>query len=336
MKTIRNILVALVVILALLLVAAFFLPAWKHVEGSTLIKAPAYVVFNNVNNFANWKKWSPWAARDSQMVSTYEGPASGIGAISKWTSPDKKTGNGSMRIIQSNPYKNIQIELVMMKQDTSMSPWTFSESNEGTTVTWGLDMAKMNLMERYFALFMQKIMDPYFKQGLDNLKAVSERLAAQYPGNMGVIEVKEIQSMPAISIIDSATMPEMNKKMAALFGELMAYTTLKKLEIAAPSYCLYHTWNPAGYTRFETGVPLKISAAGKGRIKAIQTPSGKATTVFFQGPYSSLVQPYELIDQYIKDNNLTITGGPWEVYIMYPKSEPDSMKWQTRIYFPVK
>jgi len=115
------------------------------------------------------------------MVSTFEGPVSGVGAITRWTSPNKQTGNGSMEIKNADPYKSLQIELRMMDNDPSLSPWLFEETPEGIKVTWGLDMQNLNLLERYFGLFMQKMMDPYFKQGLDSLKSVSERLPVTYP-----------------------------------------------------------------------------------------------------------------------------------------------------------
>jgi Polyketide cyclase / dehydrase and lipid transport len=182
MKIIRNTLIGLVILFALLIIIAFFLPSKKHVEASVLIKAPASVIYSQVDNFANWEKWSPWAVRDSQMVSTYEGPASGVGAITRWKSPNKQTGYGSMKIRNADPGKSLQIELTMMNQEPSLSPWLFEETSEGTKVTWGLDMQNMKLLERYFGLFMQKMMDPYFKQGLDSLKSVSERLAVPVAG----------------------------------------------------------------------------------------------------------------------------------------------------------
>ena len=336
MKTIRNFLIGLVVLFALLLIIAFFLPSKKHVEGSVVAKAPAYLVFNQVNNFTNWEKWSPWAVGDSLMVSTYEGSVSGVGAITKWTSPNKRTGNGSMEISGSEPYKSLQIELNMMDQESSKSPWTFEETPEGTKVTWGLDMQNMNLLERYVGLFFQKMMDPYFKQGLDSLKSVSERLAVQYPGKVGLVEVTDVPSGPAFSIIDSATMQNMSLKMAGLYGELIAYIKLKNLESTAPPYCIYHKWDPSGNIVFEAGIPIATAASGKGRIKSTQTPSGKAVTVLFRGPYSGLTPAYEMLDQYIKNNNMVVTGGPWEVCTTGPQLEPDSLKWETHIYFPVK
>jgi len=181
MKIIRHILIDLVILFALLTIVAIFLPSKKHAEASVLIKAPAHVIYSQVDNFVNWEKWSPWAVRDSQMRSTYEGPVSGIGAITRWTSPNRQTGNGSMEIKNAEPYRSILIELKMMGNDPSASPWSFEETTEGTKVTWGLDMQNLNLLERYFGLFLQKMMDPYFKQGLDSLKSISERSVAPYP-----------------------------------------------------------------------------------------------------------------------------------------------------------
>ena len=38
---------------------------------------------------------------------------------------------------------------------------------------------------------------------------------------------------------------------------------------------------------------------------------------------------------YLKENNTQAAGAPWEEYVTDPKTEPDTAKWLTRIYFPV-
>jgi len=40
--------------------------------------------------------------------------------------------------------------------------------------------------------------------------------------------------------------------------------------------------------------------------------------------------------KFIEENEKEINGASWEVYITDPMSEPDTSKWVTQIYYPVK
>ncbi len=333
MKTIRNILITLLIILVLLLIVGLFLPSDRHIESKIIISAPAYIVFNQVDNLRNWENWSPWAVRDSQMIMVYEGPASGVGAVSKWNSPLRQTGRGSIKILESRPYEFILIEIGFMERGKVLCPWVFSNTAGGTTVVWGLDMKNMNLAERYFSLFVPGMLEPYYKQGLDSLKSVSERLH----GMLGKIEELEIKAIPAITISDSAIISnDVFRVLAGFLGELSAYCKQRRIKPAAPPYCIYHRWDPKGYSKIEAGIPVPVSLLGKGRIKPAQSPSGKALKIEYTGPYSSIVMPYEILIQYIKNKAYSVAGSPWEVYLKGPWSEPDSTKWVTYIYYPVK
>jgi effector-binding domain-containing protein len=42
------------------------------------------------------------------------------------------------------------------------------------------------------------------------------------------------------------------------------------------------------------------------------------------------------IDTYMKDFNLKPKDFIWEVYVTDPATEPDSTKWETDIYYPLK
>ena len=45
---------------------------------------------------------------------------------------------------------------------------------------------------------------------------------------------------------------------------------------------------------------------------------------------------YEAMAEYVTDFGLVGDGGPMEEYVTDPMTEPDTAKWQTNIYFPVK
>ena len=84
-------------------------PAEFAITRKAQIAAPAEVIFPLVNDFHNWKAWSPWEKLDPKQVTTYEGPASGTGAITTWKGNDQ-VGEGRMTIMQSTPNAMVGIK----------------------------------------------------------------------------------------------------------------------------------------------------------------------------------------------------------------------------------
>ena len=142
--------------------------------------------------------------------------------------------------------------------------------------------------------------------------------------------------VPAISITDSTTLDQMESKMDELYSILMGYAAAKKANLAGPPYCIYHTWNPEGYTKIEAGIPVDKELPDKLNIKGTMSPGGKVVKTLHTGPYDQVEPIYIALEKYIKLNKLEMAGGPWEVYLTCPSTEPDSSKWETLIFYPVK
>ena len=83
-KILLGIVVLVIVLVAVFLVMVMLQPSQYHIERTATINAPAPAVFAQVNDFHKWNAWSPWADRDPNMKQTYEGQASGVGAMYSW------------------------------------------------------------------------------------------------------------------------------------------------------------------------------------------------------------------------------------------------------------
>lgn len=156
-------------------------PAEFAVERSIGIAAPPEIPYALVNDLHNFNLWSPWDQKDPQMKRTFEGSASGVGAVYGW-SGNKDVGTGKMTIVESKP-----AELVAMKLDfiepmtaTNQTVWTFKPIASGTQVTWSMQ-GHNNFAGKAFALFMDmdKMIGSDFETGLANMKKVSEDRAAK-------------------------------------------------------------------------------------------------------------------------------------------------------------
>src|SRR5436190_23834265 len=96
-------------ILILFLLIAAMAPKTFNVERKLTIRSKPEIIFNEINSFKKWESWSPWLQRDPTIKNTYSGPEAGIGNTVSWTS--KKSGDGSIELIESNSPNSIKAKL---------------------------------------------------------------------------------------------------------------------------------------------------------------------------------------------------------------------------------
>lgn len=147
-----------------------------RVTRSLTMNAPVSVVFGHVNNLRKWQTWSPWVRLDPNANISFEGPEEGMGALNRWQG--KKTGEGSMEIIESRPDSRIKFQLDFIKPfpATSYAEFNFTSVSGGTLVTWSM-YGTNNIIAKVMSLFMscEQIIGAQFETGLHHLKEVAER-----------------------------------------------------------------------------------------------------------------------------------------------------------------
>ena len=167
-------------VLMILVVAALGFVATRpdtfHVERSASIAASSDSVFAKIDDFHHWASWSPWEKLDPQMVKTFEGPASGVGASYHWAG-NNKAGEGRMTIIESDPGRKVAIKLEFLKpwKATNACVFTLTPEATGTRVTWTLD-GNNDFMAKAMSAFMSmdKMVGGDFEKGLSSLKTLTE------------------------------------------------------------------------------------------------------------------------------------------------------------------
>jgi hypothetical protein len=187
---IKKLLVALLIVIALLIVGVGVLlaiastkPDDFQVSRSTVIDAPASVVFEQVNNLKKWEAWSPWAKRDPNMKLTYSGPESGTGATYAWAG-NHEVGEGKMTITDSRPNEKVDFKLEFLKpfEATNTANFTLVPESDKTKVTWAM-AGKNNLVGKVIGTLMDmdKMIGGDFEAGLSSMKAIAEKEAASAP-----------------------------------------------------------------------------------------------------------------------------------------------------------
>jgi len=175
----KKIFIVIAVIVVVFVIIVALQPAEYHVARTATIAAPAEVVFAQVNELKKWDAWSPWVKIDPAMKQTYDGPASGTGAISRWAG-NNQVGEGSMTITESRPNELIRFNLEFIKPMAGTSTTEFSFKPEGnqTTVTWSMS-GRNNFIAKAMCLFMNmdKMVGGQFETGLTQMKSIVEAAA---------------------------------------------------------------------------------------------------------------------------------------------------------------
>jgi effector-binding domain-containing protein len=331
MKALKIIVIIILLLLALFFLIALFLPKNITMTESITINKPASLVFKQLNNYRNWTAWSPWQATDPEMVSAYEGPQLGVGAKTTWTS--KKHGNGSLTTTESIPYKRVAASLDFGQGSEALNFFDLEEGASGTKVTWGVSVPDMGYpIGRYIAAMMPGMMKPFFMQGLEKLKEVTESMPD--PPALKIVEMPE---MKVVTVLDSCGWADIEAKMGEMFGELMNFTSSAKAEQAGYPLSMYHKWDEVNqFTVFENAIPVNRELTGKGRIQFKVMPATRAVLGVHFGAYDKTYDLYMAMDEFVAEFGLETSSGPIEEYVTDPMTEPDTSKWQTNIYFPVK
>ena len=179
MGILKKILVILILIVAIVLVAAYFMPKNYAIEREITINKPADTVFNYVKYLKNQNQFSVWANIDPKMKSTYKGTDGTVGSISAWESEVKEVGVGEQEITNITEGKRIDFTLRFKKpmEDTAVGFMsTESVSGNQTKVKWGISGVMpypMNIMLPMMK--MDQMIGNDLQKGLENLKDKLEK-----------------------------------------------------------------------------------------------------------------------------------------------------------------
>ena len=174
---IKQLLLVVLGIVAIILVRATFIKGSFRVERSVTIKAPPERIFGLINDFHNFGQWSPWEHLDPDMQRSITGAASGKGAVYEW-SGNSKAGAGRMEILESTPSSKILIKLDFIKPiaGTNTSEYTITPQGDSTKVTWAM-YGPSPFVSKVMQVFvtMDKLIGGDFERGLSTLKTVAEK-----------------------------------------------------------------------------------------------------------------------------------------------------------------
>jgi uncharacterized protein YndB with AHSA1/START domain len=174
---IKQLLLIVVAIVAIIAIRATFIPSSFRVERSVVIKAPPEKIFALINDFHNFGVWSPWEHLDPNMKKSLTGAVSGKGAIYEW-SGNSKAGAGRMEILESTPSSRVltKIDFIKPIAGSNTAEYTITPEADGTKVTWAM-FGPTPFISKIMQVFvsMDSLIGGDFEKGLSAMKTASEK-----------------------------------------------------------------------------------------------------------------------------------------------------------------
>lgn len=176
MKTFKYIGIGLVVLIAIFLVVALFVPKSFVYEKSISIKAPIDSVWKNVNSLTALDKWSPWNDHDPNMKKTMSGVDGTIGAVQSWESTIVGTGSQTIDTIVKPSFFETKLDFYKPHESHGKVYVKLIADGKVTKATWGM-AGNMPYPVNVLILFMnmEKTMGKDWDNGLSKLKKLSEK-----------------------------------------------------------------------------------------------------------------------------------------------------------------
>lgn len=337
MKTITRILIWIAAVGAVLIIIGAFLPGAVTVKRSILIKAPSTAVYAVLNDLKTYNEWMPWNQKDPNMQQEYGEVTEGKGAWYRWESEMDEVGKGKLTITESLPGKRVLTSLEFEGFDEpSRGGWELQETGEQTTVTWTMQaILGHNPFNRWFGLFMDRMLGREFENGLDQLKSKIESGSIGSQKVNMQLELVRRDTMQVLTIMDTArTMGDIGPVLQKAYGEISKLMKDESIVPAGMPMAWYYSQGEPFL--LEAAIPIKeLPSATPGRIRFRKIPAEEAVVVHYYGPYEKSSQAYELIREWLKKNNKKAKGYPYDIYVDDPTRKKSMYEVRTDIVQPI-
>ncbi len=334
MKKLLKYVIILLVLLALIAVALMaFSPKKLIISESTSIDAPPTMIYNMVNDLSKWETWSPWYEMDPVAKHTITDKKSGVGA--QWDWDGEKLGKGYQKIIENTASEKVRLQLEFDGgKGISYSNWTLvPDGPTKTKVEWDFDGAETNFIFRPFNLFMKSGLQKTFKDGLVNLKRITEERAKNKVYNGYKVTETTVGERHYIMNRSEVDIAMVQQFYTQNLSNLFMKTQGAQMEMAGMPSGLFFSWDESkGKTDMAAAIPLKEPIAVQGT--ATQTiKGGRAVQVDYYGDYDKTEVAHLAIEEYINDHGLLINYPIVQEYMTDPNDEKDPDKWLTKITY---
>lgn len=320
-------------IAAVFIAVAYFLPRTVYVERTARIEAAPKLVYAQIMDLHSWNQWSKWNQIDPDIKIEYINNGAGVGAGYRWESMHKSVGNGSITIIDAVPFDSIQMELEFEGQGTASSSFILKEVDQETELTWTLNFdLGNNPISRWMGMMIKKSVGNDYETGLSQLNALCSVLQKE---KEFVILLDELDAFTYASIRQTVPFIEVSLKMGEMYGEIGQFLAEQEIDMAGMPLSFYHLM-AEDEIDLECAIPTTKKVIGNKRIIAGEFPKTRCVTLDYYGDYTDLGRGHEKLQKWLEEHDFELVGAPMELYLSDPGEDENPENWLTRICYPVE
>jgi hypothetical protein len=157
--------------------AAATQPDTFRVSRSLDMQAPPEKIYAILTDFRRSGEWSPYEKLDPDMKRSFNGAATGKGAVYEWDG-DSNAGAGRMEIAEAVPAQSVTLKLDFKRpfEASNVVDYKLAPKGPATNVSWAMH-GPMPFISKVMCVFvdLDKMIGKDFEQGLQNLKVLAEK-----------------------------------------------------------------------------------------------------------------------------------------------------------------
>lgn len=338
MKILKVLLIFIGVLFLIALILGMVGPKSYDVNRTALVAGTPEQVWPYVSNLKKMALWSPWAEKDTAMTVEYTGTDGAVGSMSSW-SGNIEVGKGSQTLAVLEPNSRMESTLVFVEPMAGQSTayTLLKDTTGGTYITWGMK-GENGFVGRIFGsiLSMDKMMGKDFDRGLAKLTELMASMPKTQAPTFNVMTGKYAGGK-YLGIRGTMGFDKISSFFENNIPLVVAACEKGGGKIAGAPTGLYFKWDTTtSTTEMATVVPFSGELKASGSMEVIKVPAAKSLTINYMGGYSGLGNAHNAMDAYIASNKLEHVAPVIEEYLTGPATEPDSMKWVTKIVYFVK
>lgn len=175
MRLIKMFSIVLVGMFAVITIIGLLIPSSAKVSRGIIVNADSSNVYKELSDVKNWNQWLPWITADSGAVVQTSAVTNAPGAYFKWKGV-KLNSAGTLTIQSIKPNEILLLHEIKDMNTSEGGLRIRSISNNTTEVLWYMEYKlKWYPWERFFGIFIDKIIGSAFEQGLEQFRTYTEQ-----------------------------------------------------------------------------------------------------------------------------------------------------------------
>ena len=299
---------ALIFILAAIAGIYIFIPARLAISNSLIVNSTLNSTGRIIIDSNKWKSWWPDTSASGLIYNNYK------------YSPSKGVFNAVEVIIHKNEQQvESRITVLPLNKDSVLLEWRAVIENGNSP------FARIGAYNK--AADLKNDMAHLLSQ----LKTFLEKTENIY--GTPVIKTKVKDTLLIVTLENFSSIPS-TEQVYQLIDRLKAHA--RKENVPETGYPMLH-FLQTGDTHFETMVALPVGRAPKeygGVSIRRMVPGNILVTEIIGGPWT-IRQSFRQLQNYVGDHRMISPAKPFESLVTDRRSESDTSKWVTKIYYPI-